>query len=567
MENNNNAPVIPAASATAPSKSDIMDYFPLDSARSSQEIVIREIDKVFQSGTRIIILEAPVGSGKSAIAVTLAKSAFAKAKVSSVDGGGAHVITPRKSLQDQYYDDFSEDIVLMKGRNAYPCTFDSPVRQYTSVVKAIREGKVKQPDKQSPNCGEAPCKDNVDVYKVCTESRECPYVLAIQVAQQNGIVVHNLHSFIFQSNFGGKFDKRDILIVDEAHEIENTIRGFITKKIYLSHPVKEADLENVKELTQWNKFLLDPKFVPAESDRDRALKAQDKAYVSPKEEYLRKVEALTMKDYFDKGFSVEYNPVLRPGTNIQTGCTLEFIPHYVGGAVKNMLLDYGDKVLLMSGTIYNKDLFCRNLGIAPSEAHFIRIGSSFPKENRPIYLKSAYQVNTSHATWNDNFADLIGVIQKIMLIFKDAKGLIHAPSYIAAEQIKNALNDPRIMSHEPSDFITKLEEFYECKEPKVFISPVCQQGVDFKNDRARFQIVTRVPYSSTGSKFVEDKVKNDFPWYNYQALVVFGQQIGRVNRADNDYGATFLVDERFNKFISRNSKVLPTWVKEAMIWK
>lgn len=92
-------------------------------------------------------------------------------------------------------------------------------------------------------------------------------------------------------------------------------------------------------------------------------------------------------------------------------------------------------------------------------------------------------------------------------------------------------------------------------------------GVDFKGDRARFQIVTRVPYLSIGSKFVEDKVEKDFPWYNYQALIVLGQQIGRVNRSEDDYGATFLVDERFNKFISKNSKLLPGWVKEGMIWK
>ena len=79
--------------------------------------------------------------------------------------------------------------------------FRLPAREHTSVVKAVREGKVKQPEKDSPNCGEAPCKDNVEVYKICTEGRECPYVLAIEVAQQNSVVVHN--SFIFQSNFGG----------------------------------------------------------------------------------------------------------------------------------------------------------------------------------------------------------------------------------------------------------------------------------------------------------------------------------------------------------------------------
>jgi Rad3-related DNA helicase len=549
---------------TNPVSTGIMQHFPLQEARQSQKIVLEEIDKVFKLGTKIIVLEAPVGSGKSAIAITLAK---AEGIQTGTGVGGTHIITPRKSLQDQYFSDFSKDVVLMKGRNAYPCTFEAPPREYVAVVKAIREGKIKQPDKHSPNCAEAPCKGDTDIYQICTEGRDCPYVLAISIAQEHGIVIHNLHSFIYQSNFGGRFDARGLLIVDEAHEIENTIRGFITKKVVINKVLKKEASQEFTTLAQWNQYLLNPTFVPEETERDRNLKAQDKTFVSAKEEYLRSVEELTGKDYFDKGFSVEWIPIIKSGTQTQVATAFEFIPHYVGGAVRNMLLDYGQKVLLMSGTIYNKDLFCRNLGIAPEEAHFIRIGSSFPKENRPIYLKSQYQVNTSHALWNENFADLIDVIKKIMLIFKNAKGLIHAPSYAASEQIKNALNDPRVVNHTAHDFLTKLEDFFKEKEPKIFISPVCQQGVDFKEDRARFQIIVRVPYPSTNSKFYEDKVKNDFPWYNYQALVTFGQELGRVNRADSDYGATFLVDERFNKFISRNSKALPTWVKEGMVWK
>lgn len=555
----NNTPV--------PEKTGIMKFFPLPTARPSQEVVIREIDKVFKSGTNIVVLEAPVGSGKSAIAITLAKSL---GLMGEVGVGGAHIITPRKSLQDQYFEDFSEDIVLMKGRNAYPCTFESTPRQYVSTIKAIKEGRIKPPDRGSPDCGDAPCKGDSDVFQLCTEDRECPYGVAIKVAQDHSIVIHNLHSFIFQSNFGLRFDKRGILIVDEAHEIENTVRGFISKKIFLKGTLKKEETAAFKSINDWTTFLFQDKYIPEETERDRNLKTQDKTYVSKKEEYLRIVESLSQKDFFDKGFSVEINPTFKTsltGTKTPDGVVLEFIPHYVGGAVRNMLLDYGDKILLMSGTIYDKDLFCRNLGIRPEEAHFIRIGSSFPKQNRPIYLKREYQVNTSHANWNENFADLIEVIKKIMVIFKDAKGLIHAPSYLASEQIKNALNDPRVVNHSPQDFLTKLDGFFSDKEPKVFISPVCQQGVDFKDDRARFQIVIRVPYMSTGSAFVEDKVKNDFPWYNYQALIVFGQQIGRINRSDNDYGATFLVDDRFNKFISRNAKALPTWVKEGMVWK
>jgi len=122
--------------------------------------------------------------------------------------------------------------------------------------------------------------------------------------------------------------------------------------------------------------------------------------------------------------------------------------------------------------------------------------------------------------------------------------------------------------HDRHDLSQKLQEFYASTGNGVFISPVCQQGVDFKGDRARFQIVTRVPYANTSDEFMNYKVQNDFNWYNYQALITFGQMIGRVNRSDDDFGATFLLDERFTKFVGgRNAAKLPKWLRDAFIFK
>lgn len=550
-------------------KKSIMDFFPLTSPRKSQQLVIEEVDKAYKSGKRIVILEAPVGSGKSAIAVTIARSI---GSVVEEGVGGAHVITPRKSLQDQYFYDFKDHLVLMKGRNAYPCTIDAPIRAYTAVIKAVKEGKVKQPDKHSPNCAEAPCKGDTEIYKECTKARDCPYVLAIDIANEEEIVVHNLHSFIFQSNFGGKFKKRELLIIDEAHEIENTIRSFVSKNIYVNVPLKEKTYEHLRssgDIKEWTTFLMTPEFIPEETDRDRNLKARDKTYVSAREEYLRKVLSLEEKDRYSGGFAVEIKPEFKRTISGETliGVNFEFIPKSVAGAAQSLLFEYGTKVLLMSGTIYNKDTYCHTLGISPSDVHFIRIGSSFPKENRPIYLKPKYQVDTSHRNWEGNFPKLIDIIKEIMSIFKDVKGLIHAPSYTAAVALANAINDPRIWTHDNTNFTSKLEEFFSSPGNGVFISPICQQGVDFHGDRARFQIIVRVPYPSTGSAFMESQVKDDFPWYNYQSLLIFGQQIGRINRSEDDFGATFLVDERFNKYIRRNASNLPGWVKEAMVWR
>lgn len=552
------APLSSTPTTPSAAKVDIMDFFPLEEARKSQEIVLREIDSALSAGYKVIVLEAPVGSGKSAIATTLARFA---------GEAGAHVITPRKSLQDQYFEDFDSHMVLMKGRNSYPCTIDASPAAYKKVVAAIVNGKVVAPRREEPDCASAPCRDDSSILKDCNEARECPYFIAMRVAQGHPIVVHNLHSFIFQASFGGKFEKRKFLLIDEAHEIESTIRDFISKKIRLPIVIKEEEIEGLQSWAQWEAFLLQAKFVPKETERDVAMKAQNNRFRSEKEEYLLKVATMNLGDNLAKGFSVEFKLETRIGSNSPVATLLEFIPNSVGPAVQSMLLNFGEQCILMSGTIYSKETYCRNIGVDPESAYFIRVGSSFPKENRPIYCIPKYQVNTAHANWNDNFPEVVQKIKDIAKIFHDVKGLIHTPSYMVSEQLRNALNDPRFVTHQANDFQEKLGEFFEGKDSRIFLSPVCQQGVDFKGDRARFQIILRVPYLNTSSKFISDKLKNNFSWYNYQSLVIFGQQIGRVNRAADDYGVTFLLDERFNKFLSKNNKVLPGWVKEALVFK
>ncbi|HET8688941.1 MAG TPA: DEAD/DEAH box helicase family protein, partial [Methanosarcina sp.] len=469
-------------------KADVMSFFPLETPRKAQELVIREVAKAFEEGKRFVILEAPVGSGKSAKALTLARWAE-----------NAHIITPRKSLQDQYFDDFGEHIVLMKGRNAYPCTFETPIAFYRKTVKAIKDGRVKSPAYGEEDCASAPCRNSEAIWRACTTGegeRPCPYQVAMETAQDHSIVVHNIHSFIFQTNFGGKFDVRKLLIVDEAHEIENVIRGFITKKFSLKHTSASIDTPTEKSLDAWCDFFLEDNYVPQETDADRVRKSVDDSYQSERDQYINKVEQLrTNSEYYGEQFTVASSDLFAGPSKI--GTTFEFIPHSIGSAAHKYLFNFGENVLLMSGTIYDKDMYCKCIGVNPADAYFIRVPSSFPVENRPIYLKPDYQVDTSHRSWQDNFGEMVEKIKKIMSIFKDVKGLIHAPSYDSMYQIAAALGSTRVVTHDKGDLQQKLDAFYASSEPLVFISPVCQQGVDFKGDRGRFQIVLRVPYPNT----------------------------------------------------------------------
>lgn len=526
----------------------IIDQFPLEKPRQSQLEVLKAIEKAFSDGYRNVLLEAPVGSGKSAIAVAAAKHY-----------GGAHILTPRKALQDQYVGDFhNEDLVSIKGRNAYPCTYPSGqnLATYNSLVDKISNGKVIFLSPGATSCAEGPCINSPDAKRACTGGQNgdypCPYHVAIDVAQKSSIAVSNLHSFIFQAYYAERFEQRPLICVDEAHEMESILRGFAEKTITIPKFVADETFD-FKTIEEWVAYL--------ETFRE-AFSARAKTdEPSPREEFeLKLQDLLGLSETIGTSFVVDVDK-----DQLAKRSKFKFIPEYVGNLADRYILNYGDKRLLMSGTIYSKELYCRLNGLKVEETCFIKIGSSFPKSNRPIYAKPEYMVDTSHKMWDTNFKAMIENIKKVMAVFHNVKGLIHSPSYYAGLSIVNALKSTgRVVTHGKDNFQKALHDFYASDKPLVMVSPICQQGVDFKDDRARFQIILRVPYPSTSDKLMEKKVKEDFAYYNYQAIIIFGQQIGRINRSDDDFGVTVLMDERFNKFLESNKRVLPKWLLEAV---
>ena len=83
--------------------------FPFPTLREKQSSVLKQIDTVLVSGYRYIILEAPTGFGKSAVAITVALTL-----------GTSYICTSTKDLQTQYSRDFPF-LKVAKGKNNFIC--------------------------------------------------------------------------------------------------------------------------------------------------------------------------------------------------------------------------------------------------------------------------------------------------------------------------------------------------------------------------------------------------------------------------------------------------------------
>lgn len=529
----------------------ILDHFPVSDRfpkpRAKQIEALQKIEKAVRAGRTNIILEAPVGSGKSAIAITVAN--WFK--------GGAHILTPQKALQDQYFEDFGSDIVTMKGASNYPCSY----------------ANMKFGFNKSNRCGSrAPCKifkTGSDIKKECLEEGACPYRNAILEAQQHPIVVHNFHSFLYQTMPKIEyFDSRACLIVDEGHLIETILRDFgnvsikVPERAVQEYPGGLGEDEDT-DLSGWYNHLVG--YADEYSDRASGVDP------SPRTLYLERLDRLELLAGYSNRYliSIEKDSNAHPDS-IET--TLKIIAKSVAPMYRNKLASMSRGItLLMSGTWYGADNPVSTLGLDPGLTAYISIESEFPAENRPFIFDEEYSVDASFEGMKDvrNIERMADLILHFMERHPDHKGLIHTPSYSFQEELLDKLRDSdlykRILVHrsDVTPLPELLKEMEESPHPVVLISPTCKQGVDFKDDRARFQVITRLPNLPVTDPYVRNKIKNNRIWYETQTAIAIGQMLGRIVRTPTDWGYTYILDDRFPKlqyFMQRNG---PAWQARA----
>lgn len=522
----------------------LKDFFPFPTIRETQDRVLTALDDII-ARHRHVIVESPVGSGKSGMGITFARH-----------GGTSFLLTPRKSLQDQYFDDFAEHVVTLKGRSAYPCVDPSrwhnalPVRQ---IHNEVLDGNISPRFLTGARCSTGRCTNQTDEgarrdYRETCERLAgipCPYQTALDTALQADHVVCNLHSFIYQTTYAERFAPRDRLVVDECHDMAAIIRDTLAKTVF----IKGIQLEELPEMMQWNIEAWQRYFRHPANQPVGRFSREFRDYLS---DLSNLIDSLDSCIYGAFAVDIEHK---------ETGTAFMFRQLDISRQARTMIFDHADRVLLMSGTIFSKNLFCYENGLDPRETAFLRVNSTFPVENRLVFLDRR-PVNLGAANWDNNFGHLIDRIRRVLNDHYSDKGLIHAPSYVKAAQIAEAIGG-RAVTHSSEDFQATLAGFYRSRGNSVFVSPICQQGVDFKDDRARFQIVTTVPYLNVGDKVVAKMMQRNPAWYDLKTLVVFAQMLGRPVRSETDHGVTYLMDSRFPGFLNRTRQWIPHWLMDS----
>jgi Rad3-related DNA helicase len=221
-----------------------------------------------------------------------------------------------------------------------------------------------------------------------------------------------------------------------------------------------------------------------------------------------------------------------------------------------------DMVFLMSGTILDKNLFCDLNGLDASKTVYYSVESPFPIENRPIYYMPLGKM--SYAKKEETFKNYVPFINKILKKYSDKKGIIHTNSFELASWISREIKDPRLVYHDSSNKDEVLSEHYSTDKPTVIVSPSMDTGVSFDDDKARFQVITKIPYPSLASQKNKLRQKMNPDWYSWRTVSGLIQMTGRVIRSDKDYADTIIIDSSFGDLLKYSGHYFPNWFQDAI---
>ena len=508
--------------------------FPFATYRAGQREAIDQARDAFGRGKRFVVIEAPTGSGKSAMAVALAREA-----------NSAFVLTAQKLLQDQYVRDFP-DLAVMKGRANYDCLV-APT-----------------------HAAAAPC----IVGRRFPECDDCPYFTAKDRAIAADGAIMNYAYYLAELNHAGGFGPRDLLVLDEAHGAEAALMNFVQVTVAddaLARAGLDARIPSALDDLGWFDFAED--LVPELIARSHTIAGMLEAGKHPEPEAVRQMQLKQWCDHLvgrlellrDSRYDdfVEWTAERRRSDG---GEVLTFKPVTVSTFAESHLFRFGERILMLSATILDPPTYLRSLGVREEDAEVIRVASTFPPERRPIVVEPAAKL-TRHVL-DRELPKLVDKVAEIAATHPYDKGIVHAHSYKIAghlfRHLPTSVRERIVTHHDAAERDAALARHVASDEPTILLTPSMTEGIDLADDLSRWQVICKIPYPYLGDPQVAARQKIDPDWYDWRTCLTVVQGYGRSVRSEDDHAVTYILDADFPRWYRRQRGRFPTWFQEAL---
>ena len=536
------------------------NHFPYKDIRDQQaEAIEFALDNCINQGKRYVVVEAGTGVGKSAVGLTVAR--YLSNNMNNTAGlfdSGSYFLTTQKILQEQYVKDFggfSGPMKSIKSSTNYTCNFNKK----TSCGESLRALRTAE--------------KGTKFWKACTFN--CVYRSAKESFLKSPEGVTNFPYFLAETQYAGKITPRQVLVIDEAHNIDSQLSKFIEITISNRFCKSFLDFEIPKSTTatQYVNWIKDI-YVPAIAGKLKHLEKMLEKYVGLTEK-IKSGEFASIAKKFEimdkhvckvRRFLELYNTdnwvMNEIAPDGRSGRKIEFKPIDIAPFAHEHLYNFGEVVIFMSATILDKNAFAESVGIPKDKAAFISLASPFPAENRPVIFSGIGKMSSK--TIDETLPKMVEAVKAILAQHKNDKGIIHCHSYKVANYLKRNIRSTRLLIHNSENREKILEKHMKVKKATVLISPSMTEGVDLKGDLSRFQIICKVPYPYLGDKLVRKKMNKWKWWYPLQTAKTIVQAVGRSVRSSEDSAVTYILDADFERFYDRNLSMFPEGFKECL---
>lgn len=481
---------------------------------------------------RIAILEAPTGTGKTAIATALSNDLYRNNK--------ATVVVQNLGLLEQYRDyGFS----ILKGRQAYPCI--DPDRVSTWQNQYGRE----------PTAADCPY---TEMYQ-CRYGAECPYM----EARERALASSRMACTYKYASLSEKVQNRGgLFVMDEIHNAVSEILGigsfsmddFQRDKLDLpDFPLKNycdgegglLDDVSLVEITGWilesmhclgNVNLFD-EITPEGSEKKKMLDSLTG---------LMELLAVCHGEIFYKCYKVKK----WIKGSIDYTWSMEFrtiSPSYL----YYKMTSEKDKILMMSATVGSpKALIAGELRIGRDDYGYMQFPHPIPVNKRPIFDISIAPMSHSNLDSKPYLYDRQAwSIAKWISEYTDRswRGVILTTSYKKIEMLRKGigkyLGEHRVFKGEANSLQERIQSFIDDKTPSVVHIDTIQgwgTGVDLRGDIARYCVVAGVPFPNPTDAF--EKIRINTPTgrayataFAYNAVVQAAGRVSRGEKQDGEY--------------------------------
>ncbi len=594
--------------------------FPFASARPVQEDLVREIDGAAASGL-VLLCSAPTGVGKTAAALYpfLARALREDRRV--------FFVTSKTSQQELALETLRR--MLSPGCGALAVQISAKDRVCPQAELGCAEGRCPwQADfgdrLTATGLSDALAREGVvTAEQMATRARVhhlCPFETSLALAMRASVVVCDFNYVfdprVYLRRFFDVSDGRDLLIVDEAHNLAERAQGYFSP---------DLDLVRLDALAERCVLLPEPAYQRAgELLREvaahcRAIakrlgeeRPDDGPWVEPPArgfwEPIEEAACASLLETQAQAASEERRPdVLAPVREGRDGrlrdplrSALALVREFAHGSesddpsrfaalwspdrAKRLCLDpapwLGERIrsfhaaVLMSATLSPLDFHARSLGVdAPSTVQ-LDLPSPFPRENRLIVavdsVDTRFRVRSEHAA---SIADLIARGVRT----RRGNWLAFFPSFAYRDEVVAKLprGEHRVLLQLPGMPIEPLLSKLRANRSETLL--VCAvhggllaEGVDYPGETAIGVFVVGPalpkvePERELVRAFFESELESGFDHaYLLPGLARAVQSAGRVLRSADDVAAIVLVDRRFCE--PRYRDRLPVWIRDELV--